>query len=292
MPFGYAAVAAGTIGAGLIGADATKSATSQQVGQEEQALALQKQLLGQTTGNVQPYVSSGQNALQSINQLLGLNPGGNPVTANPILQMLGIGGPGPTGGINPATFTGSPGYQYQLQQGQNAVTNAATRGPGGGNALMALQANGQQLANQNWGQYLSELSPAWQQLLSNVGGQAQQGLNAAGVLSGAGQSNVNAQSGILGGIGNSQAAGTIGQASILGSGLNNLLGLGGTAALTSGTTPIAAYNALFNGGGPFSANTLNTTFGTQFGPGTFPSAANPNAIVPGYAPDNFTPLSS
>ena len=155
---------------------------------------------------------------------------------------------------------------------------------------MALQNNAAGLANQNWGQYLSELSPAWQQLLNNVGGQAQQGLNAAGVLSGAGQSNVNAQSGILGGIGNSQAAGTLGQAGIWGSALNNLVGTGGSWGLSSGSNPSAFYNALFTGGGPFSANTLNSNFGTQFGAGTFPTAANPSATVPGYMPDNFTPI--
>ena len=163
MPFGYAAAAGavGSIGSALIGSSASSNAANQQVNEENQALALQKQQYATTQQNVQPYVSSGQNALQSLNQLLGLQPGGNPVTANPILQMLGIGGPGPTGSINPSTFTGSPGYQYQLQQGQNAVTNAATTSGGlGGNALMALQKNAEGLANQNWSQYLSEGSNA------------------------------------------------------------------------------------------------------------------------------------
>ena len=91
MPFGYAAAAGavGSIGSALIGSSASSNAANQQVNEENQALALQKQQYATTQQNVQPYVSSGQNALQSLNQLLGLQPGGNPVTANPILQMLG-----------------------------------------------------------------------------------------------------------------------------------------------------------------------------------------------------------
>lgn len=273
MPYGFAAAAAitaaGTIGSGIIGADATKSAANQQAEQAQNALALQTRQFDTTQQNVQPYINSGQNALQSLNQLLGLNPGGNPVTANPILQMLGIGGPGPAGGINPATFTGSPGYQYELQQGQNAITNKATTGPGGGNALLALQKNGQQLANQNWGNYLSELSPAWQQLLSNVGGQAGQGLSAAGTLAGLGQSNINSQSSILAGLGNSQAAGTIGSANALTGGISG--GLQGVNGLLTNPNTISALNNYINNSSNTSAfnaassgvNTFNA--GNPFG---------------------------
>ena len=154
------------------------------------------------------------------------------------------------GSINPSTFTGSPGYQYQLQQSQNAIQNKATTNGGvGGNALLELQQNASGLANQNWGQYLSQSSNAWQQLLGNVGGQSQQGLNASGILAGAGQNNVNSQSNILGNIGNSQSAGTMGQAGIYGSAINQLLGTAGSAGLSGGSSLTAALNSLFNSGG-------------------------------------------
>lgn len=49
-------------------------------------------------------------------------------------------------------------------------------------------------------------------------------------------------------------------------------------------------SSVFSGNGPLSANTLNTNFGTQFGAGTFPTASNPNAVVPGYQADGYTPI--
>lgn len=250
MPYGFAAAAGvsalGSVASGIIGSNASEKAASQQVAEQQQALALQKQIFGENQANVQPYVNSGANALTSLNNLLGLGPNGNPVTANPILQMLGIGTNGQNTGINPSTFTGSPGYQYELQQGQNAVTNAATRGPGGGNALLALQKNGQGLANQNWNQYLSNSSNAWQQLLSNISGQSQQGLNATGVLTGAGQAFANAAGGNLSAIGNAQSAGTIGGANALTGGIGS--GLQSFNSLLTNPNTIASINSYINGG--------------------------------------------
>ena len=191
--------------------------------------------------------------------------------------MLGIGGPGPEGSINPSTFTGSPGYQYNLQQSQNAITNAAsTKGGVGGNQLLALQQNASGLANQNWGQYLSNATTAWQQLLGNVGGQSQQGLNAAGVLSGAGQNNANAQSNILGAIGNTQSQGTLGQAGVYGSALNNLtaLGVGAGNSLNGGTSLTSYLNSLFNSG--------------SGGVGNLPSTSNPFGAISSDASNPLT----
>jgi hypothetical protein len=246
VPFGYAAAAIGTIGAAEIGSQATKKASDQQVSQEQQALGLQQKLLDTTTQNIDPYVKSGQAALPQLNALLGLTPGSaGPVASNPILQMLGIGGPGPMGSIDPSKFIGSPGYNYQLEQTNDAVTNKlnATGGGLGGNALMALQKNASGLANQNWGQYLGDTASAWQSLLSAIGGQAGQGLTAANTLMGGGQNNINAQSGILGNIGNSQSTGTMGQANILSGAINSLINGGNSAGLSGG---VGLWNTLNN----------------------------------------------
>jgi hypothetical protein len=249
VPFAYAAgiSAAGGIASGLIGAGASNKAASEQAAAQQQALALQGQVFNQTQQNIQPYVGAGQNALMQLQNLLGLGPGGNPAAANPILAMLGIGPDGATGGgINPATFQGSPGYQYQVQQGQNAITNAASRTGAGGNALMALQANGQQLANQNWNQYLSNAGNAWQQLLGNVGGVASSGLNASSILGGAGQNFANAAGANIAGAGNARSAGTIGSASALGGGLTG--GLQSFNSLLTNPNSQALVNSWINGG--------------------------------------------
>lgn len=77
----------------------------------------------------------------------------------------------------------------------------------------------------------------------------------------------------------SNPIGALGGGAALGYGLYQNSGQGGQSG-----------SGLFSGNGALSANSLNSNFGTQFGAGTFPSAANPYATVPGYQADNYTPL--
>ncbi|HXJ61898.1 MAG TPA: hypothetical protein VNU68_35110 [Verrucomicrobiae bacterium] len=172
-------------------------------------------MYGETVGRMQPYVEAGGNALGELQRLLGIGAGGAGATS-PLLQMLGYGGAGGTGAgnIDPRTFQGSPGYQYQLQQGTNAVTNSA-HGNVGGNALRALQQTGQGLANQNFNQYLGNFSGAWGNLLGNLSNLAGSGQNAAANLGGIG-TGVASQIGAntIGG-GNALAAGQVGGANAI-----------------------------------------------------------------------------
>lgn len=187
MPWALAAAAVGvggSVASGVIGSDAASSAANRIAFGSGQAQQGERQALNQTTANLQPYVTGGGNAFADLQKLLGIGSAGGPTS--PVLQMLGIGGPGGTGGtgnINPATFQSSPGYQYQLQQGTNAVTNSAAANGGlGGNALRALMGVGQQQANQGWQQYLGNTSNAWQQQIGNVAGVANTGYNATNSL--------------------------------------------------------------------------------------------------------------
>jgi hypothetical protein len=225
MPWGAAAAAVGSIASGVIGANAASSAASQQAAAANNATNAELSMYGQTVQREQPFVTGGQNALAQLQSLLGIGAGGTGQATSPILQMLGIGGTGGTGAgnINPATFQGSPGYQYQLQQGTNAVTNANAPTGIGGNALRQLQQTGQGLANQNWGNYLGQASGAWQQLLGNIQNIAGLGQNAAANLGNTATS-VGGQIGSNAiGAGNAQAAGTIGSANALAGGTNGAL---------------------------------------------------------------------
>lgn len=221
IPWGVAAAgiaAAGSIGSGLLGSSAASGAAKTQANAANNATAAELQMFNQTSANEQPFVTGGQNALTELQQLLGLSGGGG--ATSPILQMLGLTGGAAGGGINPATFQGSPGYQYQLQQGTNAVTNANAPTGIGGNALRQLQQTGQGLANQNWNQYLGNASTAWQQLLSNISGIAGLGQNAAANL-GNQATTVGAQvGGNAIGAGNALAGGQIGSANALAGGIN------------------------------------------------------------------------
>jgi hypothetical protein len=75
-------------------------------------------------------------------------------------DALGLGGP--TGYERARTaFRTSPGYQYALDEGLNAVLRNASRlgNIGSGNTLTALQSRGQALADQEWGNYIARLAP-------------------------------------------------------------------------------------------------------------------------------------
>lgn len=260
IPYAAAAAAVAQIGGSLLsssqGAGAAKSAADTQAAAADRATALQQQIYQDTVSREQPFYQAGTNALTQLQNMLGLGPGGAG-PSSPILAMLGIGPQGATGGgINPATFQGNPGFQYQYQQGLNAVTNSNARSGLGGNALRSLQATGQGLANQNWQQYLGNASSAWNQLLGGVGGLAAGGQQAAVNQGNAGTAfGQQAGSNIIG-AGNALAAGTVGAANNWGQGIGGAVG--GLSQLFSNPQ----FMALLQGSGG----------GTQVPAGTDPNA--------------------
>lgn len=97
-------------------AAAGKSAIDFAKQQQTNALAAQNTATGQQTANQQPFIGAGQNAISSLSSALG--PGGQ------LTQGYGSF-TAPTG----VTEQNDPGYQFRLQQGQNALQNsAAARG--------------------------------------------------------------------------------------------------------------------------------------------------------------------
>lgn len=225
MPWGVAAAAIGAGGSllsGVMGKSAASSAAAAQEQAAQQATAQQQAAYGQAQGNLAPYMSAGTNALTNLTNLLGIGAGGAG-PSSPILAMLGLAPGGTAGQIDPTKFYGSPGYQYQLQQGLNAVTNSNARTGLGGNALRELQQTGQGLANQTWNQYLGNASTAWQQLLSNLSSLAGSGQNAATNLSDIGIK-VGGQIGANTiGAGNAQASGIVGGANALSGGISGAI---------------------------------------------------------------------
>lgn len=119
------------------------------------------------------------------------------------------------GGTAYQGFQKTPGYDFQLSQGMDALqsTAAARGGLMSGATMQAAQTFGQGLANQEYGNYLARLGS----LAS--GGQA-----AAGNAANAGANYQTTASNALAGIGNAQAAGAIGSANALSSGINNTMG--------------------------------------------------------------------
>ncbi len=214
----------GSILSGIMGANAANQAASTEANAYNQATALEQQIYGQTQQNLQPWISGGQNALAAYQKLLGIGPGGAGAT-NPMLAMLGMGPGGVgAGGINPAQFQGSPGYQFQLGQGLNAVTNsAAARGGLGGNALKALQGYGTGLANQDWSNYLAQLSNAYGSLTSNLSGLSSTGAQVGSNLGQTGMYTGGMMGGNMIGAGQATASGIMGSTNALAGGIQGAI---------------------------------------------------------------------
>lgn len=145
----------------------------------------------------------------------------------------------PTGGTPYAGFTATPGYDFRLNEGRNALeASAAQRGGiNSGSTLQALTRYGQDYATGEYNNYLNRLT-----------GQAASGQNAAAGLASANQ-NFSAQAGnALAASGNAQAAGAIGVGNAIQGGINNGIGLW-------------QYQNTLNGGGGNNSLFGNTSWG-------------------------------
>lgn len=223
MPFFAIAAlaAAGSIGGALISGSAADNAAQTQAGAADRASQVQLDMFNQTQANEQPYMAAGQNSLAQLLKGLGLTPGAD-----------GTPGTG-VGSLNKpfslSDFTSSPGYQFQQQQGMDAILNkqSAIGGVTGGNTLKALLQYSQGLAGQDF--YNAQ---------SVYQGQQNQQFNQLQTLAGSGQ-NAAANLGALG----SQTAGQIG---------NNITGAGNAASAAQ----IAGGNAVGGAVGSISNNFL------------------------------------
>lgn len=153
----------GSIVGGATSAAASQAAANELANAQQQALNFQKSVYNTSQGQLSPYLSAGTNALPSLYGgvntpippgLLGETPqaygsaSGIPVGSAPVYNL-------PNFTID--QFQSSPGYQFQLQQGVNAIQNAAGPKTGvlSGNTLQALQTYGTGLANQDWWNWLN-----------------------------------------------------------------------------------------------------------------------------------------
>jgi hypothetical protein len=189
-------------------------------------------MFNQTQANEAPYLAAGGNALAALQQGIGIGPGTN---------NSGVGSLNAP--FTTAQFHNSPGYQFQLQQGENAVLSnaAATGGVNSGNTLKALTQFGQGTANQDyWNAYNAYVNQQNQRFgqLQTVAGSGQ---NAAGNLGALGTQVGSSVGNNIVGAGNAAAAGQVGSANAIAGGINNA---------TSGLSQNYLLYSLMNGGLP------------------------------------------
>lgn len=225
-------------GATLLGSkmasDASKSAANTQSDAARYAADLQNQNLQQTRQSLQPFINTGYDAQSSLRNLLGL---GTPTDGNTFGSL--------TKPFNAQTWEQwkDPGYDFQLQQGQQALQNsqAAKDGVLSGAALKDLIGFNQGMANtayQNaFGRYMSQNDATYNRLSSLLG----IGENAAAGLGNTGAQVTSNIGNTLTSGANAQAAGMIGSANAISGGLNNAAGF------------YALRNVLGGGGGGMSS---------------------------------------
>jgi hypothetical protein len=205
-------VAGATVVGSLVGASASKSAAKTQAAAAGQASDLQREIFEQTRADQAPYREAGYNALANLQRTAGNVPGA---------FKFGMG-----------DFTADPGYAFRLSEGQKALDRQAAARGGliSGGALKAAQRFGQDLGSQ-------EYQSAYNRALTGYGtdvARENQLYNRQAALAGIGQTSTNlvGQAGqnyatnvgnLMTGAGAAQAAGQVGQANALTSGLSTYL---------------------------------------------------------------------
>lgn len=210
LAIGVGTSAAGSLASGIMGSQAAGAAGAAQTKAAQEGI----QTIQQTASGYQPYAQIGTQGLSALSQAMG-TPGQGLLT--PWTQSFQA----PTAQQAAAT----PGYQFTLQQGLNAIQSSAAASGGllTGGTMKALNnyaqgvasTNYQQTYNnafsnylQNYQQFQQNQLNQYQRLMGTVGigQQAQQGQMAA----------AGAQAQLYGNIGQATAGADIGQANALG----------------------------------------------------------------------------
>lgn len=268
MPFGGLLTAgigaAGSLFGGLFGSNASSTASNQYIQGLQKAQGSLQSSQDQALGNLQPYMNAGSNATGLLSQMTG-TPGEG------LLQPWTTTFKAPT--AEEASQT--PGFKFQLQQGENALQNSAAARGGllSGGTLADMNQYAQGLASSNYqnvfNNSLTQYQQAYNSFLNNQNntysrlmGLSNQGLNASNsagnVISNLGGDIAS----LYGQQGAAKAQGTMGSA-------NSLLGMipGLSGSLSNFGTSLGN---LFAGGGQPNA------------PGTVPG------LAAGYTP-SFVP---
>ena len=143
----------------LFGGGAEKQAAAQDIAATQAYGTGAQNVLGQTYGTGQTQLQQGIGAWSPLQTLAQQYQGAAPT----YLGALGVGTPDQIAAAQ-AAFTSSPAYNYQLQQGEEALKRTQWGGGMGptGNTDMASMQFAENLANQNYQNWLNNLYQAGQ----------------------------------------------------------------------------------------------------------------------------------
>ena len=201
--------AAGGIVSGIMGAGAAKDAAAAQEAASQSAQNTVNAANSTVQQGYQPYTATGTSALKALN--------------GDLSSGTGFAAP-----FNMSSFYSDPGYQFTLQQGQNAVnSSAAAKGQSlSGGTLKALDSYTSGLANTTYGDAYNRYLQSSQQRYSQLTGLAGLGLQAQTGSANSTLSTAKQDSDLITGAGNAQAAGIIGAQNSYNSAIGAVTGAG------------------------------------------------------------------
>lgn len=213
-------VAAAVVGSAAIGYLGSQSAANTQADAANNATQMQQGMFNQTQQNLQPYMQGGSAALSSLLDKINKGQLGGSFTAKDYLANQ------------------DPGYQFQLQQGQQALQNSQAAGNGAlsGSALKELINYSQGMASTGYQNAYTRWLQSQSNTYNTLAGVTSLGENAAANVGNAGVGYSNGMANTMTSAGNAGAAGI----------------MGGTNAITGAINGGMGYyqlNSLLNGGG-------------------------------------------
>lgn len=188
MPFGLIAAGGSLLGGigSLVGGVSGSSAASA-------ASGLQQTAYNDIKNNLSPYLKIGTQGFQQVGDLFGINSDTGTVdtTANywqPISSVVGKP-PSPDDQSLVTSFRASPGYQYMVDQGRDAVQNSAAGKTGAisGNALTAIGKQTAGYADTDYWNYYNALLTNYYNRYNDISNNRNQILTGLEWLGGSGQ---------------------------------------------------------------------------------------------------------
>lgn len=240
-------VAGATVVGSLIGAKASKSAASTQAAAAEQASDLQREIFQQTRADQEPWRQAGVNALGVMQSTAG---------NVPAAFKFGAG-----------DYQADPGYAFRLSEGQKALDRQAAARGGliSGGALKAAQRFGQEMGSQEFGNAYNRALTSYgtdvareNQLYNRQAALAGIGQTSTNLVGQAGQNYATNVGNLMTGAGAAQAAGQVGVANALTSGMGTYLNYSQNNALLNALR--GGYGGYGGGGGGNYATVTNPYF--------------------------------
>lgn len=249
MAISAAVAAVAAVGGAVVEANGAKNAAQTQANAANAASATEQNALTQEQQNAAPYTTAGANALQQL--VTGTQPGG---AYNTPFTM--------------AQFQNSAGYNFQQQQGAQALSAQAAAGgmTGSPAAAEALANYNQQLASTDYNAAYSQYMQQENQGYNQQAAIANLGANETNSINNATQNTASEVGGNTIGAGNAKAAGQVAAANAYGQAITSV-GTDIAGGYSGGFGSGLSSNGLSSGYLNSSGGLGNTSQGSVFGGG-------------------------